>query len=142
MSHFNGVRVFGTGAGNMKDPPAAAELLRWIRRAQHTIEGWLARYGTQSLHEKGSGDVVSVAEIVLFNFFEFLDECYLVDMAKGSGKTVSDPYGNSVVEAWPRIEAFVEKFKSRECVKKDLSNGEMPSDGNLAVMRTWWEKPE
>ena len=82
---------------------------------------------------------VTIADIVLYQFLEFTEDCYGVDMTSGSGEKVRDPYGREVVEAFPKLMEFYAAFKTRNSAVRYAEKGEVASEGPLKNMQTWAE---
>jgi glutathione S-transferase len=136
---WNPVRSFGTAVGPMVIPAASKEMLRWVRRSLMAIETcWKDRTDISSLRRGGDGRV-NMADIVLYQFLEFTDDCYGVDMTRGSGERVTDVYGREVLEAFPRLSEFYEAFKTRDSAVRDVLAGEVASPQVLEKMKTWFE---
>ena len=133
---WNPVRMFGTGAGSMPLPEASKEMIRWVHRPLATIEGWWKDRDFPHLRE-GSETGPSIAEIVLYQFLEFVKDCYLKDMTKGSGEIVKDVYGREVVEKYEKLAEFYVAFRARESTQRDESKGEIPGKDTLKAMSTW-----
>lgn len=131
---WNPVRMFGTNAGTISFPDGAKEMLRWERRALLAIEMYLSE---RSHSSRASSEPVSIAKIVLYQFLEFVKDCYGVDMTIGSGETVEDVYGGDVKEEFPRLREFYLAFAKRESVKRHLEGGEMPGPVPAKAMGTW-----
>ena len=78
-------------------------------------------------------------DIVLYEFLEFTDYCYGVNMTHGSGETFTDVYGRGVKEEFPRLLEFYEAFKTRNSALRDASAGEVASPEVLDKMKTWFK---
>ncbi|KAH7346235.1 hypothetical protein BKA65DRAFT_594778 [Rhexocercosporidium sp. MPI-PUGE-AT-0058] len=132
---WNPVRMFGTGAGTMPYPEGAKEMLRWVYRDLYTVESWFQdRRSFDHLERGGRGP--SVAEIVLYQFFEFTRVCYGVDLlGRVEGEMVVDVYGREVVMRFDRLKEFVRVFGGRESAV--LEEDEKPSKEVLANMSRW-----
>jgi glutathione S-transferase len=109
---WNPVRTFGTAASTMSIPAAAKEMLKWVHRSMATIEGWWADRDFAYLKDPNAQQGPTMAEIVLYQFLEFVDDCYGVDMTVGDGKTQKDAYGREVVEAYPKLQEFFMVFRT------------------------------
>lgn len=133
---WNPVRTYGTGAGTMKIPEAAKEMLRWVRRSLATVERYFQDRDMAELKQGVYGHV-TIADIVLYQFFEFVEDCYGVDMTIGSGEIVKDVYGRDVKEEFPKLVEFYRTFKTRDSAKRDAEKGEVPPDWALAKMKDW-----
>ena len=115
-------------------------MLRWVRRSLMAIETWWQEGDRDmSLLSKGSNGHVTLADIVLYQFLEFTNDCYGVDMTVGSGEEVRDVYGREVVEMFPKLFEFYEAFSTRDSAKRDGSKGEMASGAPLKIMQAWAE---
>lgn len=136
MVAWNSVRTFGTGAGPISIPEASKEMLRWVRRALMTVEGFF-KDRDMSLIEDGKYGHVTMADIVLYNFLEFVDDCYAVDMTIGSGEMTTDVYGREVKEEFPKLIEFYQAFKTRESAKRNADKGDVPSEDTKNMMSTW-----
>lgn len=66
------------------------------------------------------------------SFFEFVEDCYGVDMTIGSGEIVEDVYGREVKEEFPKLVEFFQTFKTRESAKREDEKGEVPPEWALA----------
>lgn len=132
---WNPVRMFGTGAGTMSLPAAAKEMLRWVHRGLWTVEGYLRDVEFSHLKEGGRGP--SIAEIVLFQFLEFVDDCYGVDLTLGSGEMVKDVYGRMVEQKYEKLREFYMIFKKRDSARREEILGEVPGEKTKNAMSTW-----
>lgn len=132
---WNPVRIFGTGAGTMEYPEGAKEMLRWVMRTIAAINKLLEDRDLDYL--KDDEEVVTIADIVLFHFLEFVEYCYGVDLTRGSGAVVKDVYGREAREEYLKVQAFYENFKGRKSVRRDEETGEFAGDDVLGVMRSW-----
>ncbi|KAH8838394.1 hypothetical protein MCOR27_011536 [Pyricularia oryzae] len=140
---WNPVRMFGTAAGTMELPGAAREMLRWVKRALTAVETMLRedREG-QAAHQCSAlmatgGAAVNLADVVLFQFLEFVDDCYGLDITVGSGEVVTDVYGRQVEDSFPMLVEFYAEFKKRDSAKRDEAAGEKPPAQVLAIMTKW-----
>jgi hypothetical protein len=139
-ANWNPVRTFGSGIGTMSIPAASKEMIRWVHRPLATIESWWKDRDFSSLRPgHGGGQGVTIAEIVLYQFLEFTNDCYGVDMTQGSGQTVKDVYGRDVVERYTKIAEFYNAFKTRDSAKRNAQAGEVASEATLKKMQTWAE---
>ncbi|KAL4926901.1 uncharacterized protein BDV17DRAFT_138047 [Aspergillus undulatus] len=153
---WNSIRTFGSGAGTMRIPTAAKEMLGWTHRNLLAIENWFDEHGYSSAslkwdgNDKGNdnddndncchhGRQATIAEIVLFQFFEFTKDCYGIDMTQSSGKKVIDVYGREVVESYPRLERFYEDFSTRPSAKRHAELGDVPHERWAKKMTDWSE---
>lgn len=137
---WNPVRSFGSGAGTQRLPEAALEMLQWVRRGIMSTERWMTEneYQPQDLDwNSGSKRPATIAEVVLFQFFEFTRDCYGVDMTQSSGKQSKDVYGRDVTESYPKLELFFESFMSRPSSLRDGAQGEVPHEKWLKNMTDW-----
>jgi glutathione S-transferase len=141
-SAWNPVRTFGTGAGSMAIPEASKEMIRWIYRPLATIEGWWKDRDFANLRQ-GSETGPVMAEIILYQFLEFVNDCYRKDLTKGSGNTVKDVYGREVVEKYEKLNEFYIAFKKRKSARRDEEAGEVPGKAVLKKMSTWnWDESQ
>lgn len=131
---WNPVRIFGTRAGTMVYPEGAREMFRWVQRTLSTMDSLLADRDLEYLGDDEKS--VTVADIVLFGFLEFVDYCYGVDVTIGSGEDRTDVYGRVVREEYPRLVEFYELFKGRRSARRD-GPGEKASEEVLVRMRAW-----
>ncbi|KAF2172121.1 hypothetical protein M409DRAFT_17361 [Zasmidium cellare ATCC 36951] len=136
MVAWNPVRTFGTGAGPVSIPEASREMLRWVRRALMTVERFF-KDRDMTLLEGGKTLHINMADIVLYNFLEFVDDCYGVDMTIGSGDMVEDVYGRQVTEVFPKLVEFYQAFKTRESAKRDEERGEVAPEYAKSMMSKW-----
>ncbi|KAL1605079.1 hypothetical protein SLS60_004622 [Paraconiothyrium brasiliense] len=129
------VRSFGTAVGTLKYPAGAKEMLRWVKRTVAAVDKLLVDRDLGYL--KDDTKTVSIAEIVLFHFFDFVEYCYGVDLTKGSGAVVKAVYGTETQEEYTRLEEFYRNFKVRESAKRDVEKGELAASDVLKVMQSW-----
>ncbi|EON63548.1 hypothetical protein W97_02776 [Coniosporium apollinis CBS 100218] len=136
---WNPVRMFGSGAGTMSLPAASKEMARWVYRSLATIESWWQEEDRDMarLRQGGGGDV-TVAEIVLYQFLEFVGDCYGRDMTR-EGEVGKDVYGREGTGGFSKIGEFLEAFGTRESARRDSEAGEIASEEVLSKMRTWAE---
>ena len=120
----------------MSIPEASKEMIRWVHRLLATIEGWWKDRDFSYLRQAGESGPV-MAEIVLYQFLEFIHDCYGKDMTKGSGNTVKDVYGREVVEKYEKLDKFYLAFKVRGSAKRNEAAGEVPGEAVLQKMSTW-----
>jgi glutathione S-transferase len=133
---WNPVRTFGTEAGTLRIPEASQEMMRWVRRVLLTIESWFEDSDCSSLRDKGTRGP-NMAEIVLYQFLEFTNDCYGKDMTAGSGDTLVDVYKREVVDQFPKLAEFYKAFKTRPSAIRNEADGEVPSSQVLKAMQTW-----
>lgn len=136
MVAWNPVRTFGTGAGPMSIPEASKEMLRWVRRALMTVERFF-KDRDMTLLQGGKYLHVDMADIALYNFLEFVDDCYGVDITIGSGEMVTDVYGRQVKEEFPKLVEFYQTFRTRDSAKIDADKGDIAPDYAKKMMSTW-----
>ncbi|KAJ0425143.1 hypothetical protein BJY00DRAFT_274856 [Aspergillus carlsbadensis] len=151
---WNPIRTFGSGTGTMRIPAAAREMLGWTRRSLLAIENWFEENGysstdlrwTESENINGNSDQhnegnrqATIAEIVLFQFFDFTRDCYGVDMTRSSGKKVTDVYGREVLERYPRLERFYKDFSTRPSARRLAELGDVPQESWVRSMTDWSE---
>lgn len=137
---WNPVRAFGSGAGPQRFPQAANYMFQWVRRGEMAVERWMAENEYQAADLQwngGSRRPATIAEIVLFQFFEFTRDCYGVDMTESTGEQSKDVYGRDVTDSYPNLKLFYESFLSRPSSLRDAANGEVPSEGVLKNMMDW-----
>lgn len=137
---WNPVRTFGSGAGPIRLPEAAHEMFKWVQRGLLGIERWMNEndYRPEELRwDSENKRDVTIAEIVLFQFFEFTKDCYGVDMTESTGKQIKDAYGRDVVEAYPKLKLFYESFLTRPSARRDPDAGEVPNEKWIKVMTDW-----
>jgi glutathione S-transferase len=133
-SMWNPVRTFGSGAGTMNKPAAVKEMFRWVHQALVTIETWLGE-----CPELLSAARVTMADIVLCQFLEFIVDCYGIDMTKSAsaGQETVDLYNRQVV--FPNLRQFFEAFKVRPSARRDTEAGQVPRKEMLTKKVTWVE---
>ncbi|KAL2794809.1 hypothetical protein BJX66DRAFT_303187 [Aspergillus keveii] len=149
---WNPIRTFGSGTGTMRIHEAAKEMLGWTRRSLLAIENWFEENGYSSAdprweeNKNGNGDEphsgkrqATIAEIVLFQFFDFTHDCYGIDMTRSSGKKVTDVYGREVLESYPRLESFYKDFLTRPSARRDAELGDVPHESWVKSMTDWSE---
>ncbi|KAL3490100.1 hypothetical protein BJX62DRAFT_252155 [Aspergillus germanicus] len=145
---WNPIRTFGSGTGTMRIPAAAKEMLGWTRRSLLAIENWFKEneYSSADLRWVGNGDEqhegkrqATIAEIVLFQFFDFTHDCYGIDMTQSSGKKVTDVYGREVLESYPRLESFYKDFSTRPSARRYAELGDVPHESWVKSMTDWSE---
>lgn len=128
---WNPVRTFGSGAGTMRIPSAAREMVRWTHRTLQAVETFLQD------HPPLRSGQATIAEITLYQFLEFTRDCYGIDMTKGSGETVVDVYGREALQEYPRLTQFCEEFGTRDSARRDADAGEVPGAEVTRRMRDW-----
>jgi len=131
---WNPVRIFGTKAGTIEYPKGAKEMLGWVQRTLSTVDRLLIDRDLEYL--KDDEQSVTVADIVLFGFLEFVDDCYGVDVTVGSGRERTDVYGRAVREDYSRLRECYRSFKGRKSTMRHGS-GETASEEVLERMRAW-----
>jgi hypothetical protein len=153
---WNPIRTFGSRTGTMRIPAAAKEMLRWTRRSLLAIENWFEenRYSSADLRwdenenenidakqreGKGIRRQATIAEIVLFQFFDFTHDCYGIDMTRSSGKKVTDVYGREVLESYPLLERFYKDFLTRPSARRYAERGDVPHESWVKSMTDWSE---
>ncbi|KAI9933651.1 hypothetical protein ASPWEDRAFT_620702 [Aspergillus wentii DTO 134E9] len=139
---WNPVRSFGSGAGPMRVPAAAREMLRWTQRNILSVERWLDEneYCADGLrHGEGEGEqrMATIAEIILFQFFDFTKDCYGIDMTQSSGRTTTDVYGRETVEEYPRLKSFYDAFMTRPSARRHVELGDVPREEWVKAMTDW-----
>ncbi|KAJ9637361.1 hypothetical protein H2199_007648 [Coniosporium tulheliwenetii] len=127
---WNPVRMFGSGAGTMSIPGAAKEMVRWVYRSLATIESWWKEEDRDMapLRQGGEGKL-TIAEIVLYQFLEFVRDCYGRDVTK-EGELGKDVYGREGLKGFEAGGVFV-AFGTRESARRD------PEKGRLLGRRCW-----
>ncbi|KAL2869040.1 uncharacterized protein BJX67DRAFT_348655 [Aspergillus lucknowensis] len=149
---WNPIRIFGSGTGTMRIPAAAKEMLGWTRRNLLAIENWFEENGYSSADLRwdedgnGPGDKpregkrqATIAEIVLFQFFDFTHDCYGIDMTRSAGRKVTDVYGREVLEYYPRLESFYKDFLTRPSARRYVDLGDVPHERWIKSMTDWSE---
>lgn len=140
LTTWNPVRLFGTGLGPMKIPEAASESLQWVHRHLANTETVLARYRPDFEVLKDESVKPSIAEIVLYQFCEFTEEVYGVDVTEGNTKNEGglDVYGRQALEGYPCLRALYKAMRCRESTRLDEGERECASKVIKAGGRTWW----
>lgn len=134
---WNPVRTFGTGAGTMPIPEASKEMMRWIQRTLNTIEMWFQDRDFAEMRHGGTYNP-NMAEIVLYQFLEFIEDCYGKNLTQGSTQKSLDVYGREEISAdYPKLAEFYKAFKTRPSAFRDGKAGEIPGDDALKRMKTW-----
>lgn len=135
---WNPVRAFGTKAGCLEYPQGAKEMLRWVHRTLAAVDRLLAERDLDILR-RDEAETVSIADIVLFHYLDFIDVCYGVNLTKGSGETKTDVYGRTVKEEYHNLLVFYENFQTRKSAKRNADIGEYPGEAALEAMTTWYD---
>ncbi|KAH6672486.1 hypothetical protein B0J14DRAFT_668802 [Halenospora varia] len=136
---WNPVRTFGTKATTFPHPipEAAKEMLKWVYRPLYTIESWWNEENRTFEHLKDGGGGPSVGEIVLYQFLEFVRDCYGVNLIGGSGDE-KDVYGRERGgRTLGKIGEFFELFGKRESVRRDPEKSEVASEMVLSAMKNF-----
>ncbi|KAJ5220263.1 hypothetical protein N7468_009467 [Penicillium chermesinum] len=139
---WNPVRLFGSGAGTQRIPAAANETLQWVRRNLMNIENWMEEneYDPTDLRwDSGSKRPATIAEITLFQFFEFTRDCYGVDMTEFAGGQSKDVYGRDAKQESPNLKLFFKSFLSRPGSAREADKGEVPPEKLVKAMTDWSE---
>lgn len=137
---WNPVRLFGTGAGPVSIPLAAHESLRWVMRSLATIERWWREEGKDmSQFKQGAYGNVTTAEVSFYCFLEFIQDCYGVDLTKGSGQEKEDVYGRIVKEDFPKLKEFFQEFGRRESAVRLEEEGDLVAEMPKRNMMAWAE---
>ncbi|KAL4968645.1 uncharacterized protein BDV14DRAFT_167486 [Aspergillus stella-maris] len=138
----------------MRIPDAAREMLGWLHRNILGIETWFEEHGYDSSdlnvnasqadnneNKNKEGRQATIAEITLYQFFDFTYDCYGIDMTlgSGSGEKVIDVYGREVVQEYPRLKKFYEDFKTRPSARRIEEEGDAPSEQWVKSMTDWSE---
>lgn len=126
---WNPVRTFSSGVGTQKIPHAAKDWLGTARLV--AIEQWLQtenlthnKKGLQST-SSATGQI-TFAKIVLYQFLEFTEDCYDVDMAKSGGiPHTKDVYNRIVSHDYPLLSGFYREFCRRLSAWRDPDVGEV-----------------
>lgn len=140
---WNPVRLFGSSLGSVKIPEAARESVRWTYRHLAGVERILATSPRakdfDSLRDEENGHP-TIAEIILYQFLEFTDEVYGVDVTKGNTvDKAKDVYGREVTVGYPALKAFYQAFKTRSSAQLSSEDGTRPVQKIQEAGRTWWE---
>jgi hypothetical protein len=137
---WNPVRTFGSGAGvkNLQIPAASKEMVKWVKRTLKTIERWWNEESrdVDALREGGVGKV-TMADIVLYQFLEFIRTCYGVDLLVGSGERYKDVYGREQEEKYEKLKGFVEAMDTRKSVGRKEEDKEVPGPVPHTAMTMW-----
>lgn len=116
-TNWNPVRTFGSGAGNMSIPVAPKKVIQMgpptVGNGPELVEG--ARLLIPEPRPRRPYDDW---EILLYQFLEFIKDCYGVDMTQGPGQTIKDVYGRDVVERYTKIAEFYNAFKTRHTARR------------------------
>ncbi|KAJ5633493.1 hypothetical protein N7528_001335 [Penicillium herquei] len=136
---WNSIRIFGSGAGTIRLPGAAHEMFKWLQRGLLGIERWMEEndYRPEEVRWDGNKRDITIAEIVLFQFFEFAKDCYGVDMTESTGGMIKDAYGRDVRDTYPRLKLFYDSFLTRPSARRDANMGEMPPQHWVKNMTDW-----
>lgn len=149
LAGWNPVRMFGSGAGvkELQNAAASKEMAKWTKRSLTTIEWWWTEEDRdlESLTEAGTGKV-TMADIVLYQFLEFIRTCYGVDLLVGGGDKYKDMYGREQEQSFVRLKVFMAAMDSRKSVLRSTEDKEVPGPKPLAIMTTWidgvWKEEE
>ncbi len=136
--NWNAVRLFGTGAGPVSIPVAAKESLRWVKRSLDLLNQWWADRD-MSVIRKDSGGQITMADIVIYQFLDFIRTCYGKDLTIGSGERTKDVYGREVEEKYDKLKEFFDAFETRDSARRVQDWGEMPGEASRKVMTDWAE---
>lgn len=90
-----------------------------------------------SVFHQGVHGHVTLAEISLFSFLEFIRDGYGVDLTRGSGEERQDVYGRIVREEFPKLRAFFENFSGRDSAVRSELTGDVISEEHRRNMMTW-----
>lgn len=163
------VRTFGSGASSMERPQCACEMFRWVSRVLAAVDRYIGVDISAEAEAEVEGEAatatrppdalahedthVSVADIVLYQFLDFVHQCYRVDVtagrsrgqAQGQGQEQDDwvkvVYGRPVHEVYPNLATFYAAFSKRRSGRREGGEvGEVPSEDVLAKMRFWYEE--
>jgi glutathione S-transferase len=137
---WNPVRTFGSGAG-VKDLHNAAmskEMAKWTKRPLTAVERWWkeGKRDVESLKEGGEGKV-TMADVVLYQFLEFVRTCYGIDLLVSTGENSQDVYGRKQEEGFEKLRAFMAAMDTRSSVARRAEYGEVPGSMALQAMSTW-----
>lgn len=135
---WNPVRTFGTGAGipHLLNAEASKEMAKWTKHTLTTIERWWVEEDRNADALKvGSGGKVTMGDIVLYQFIEFVRTCYGVNLLMGSGEKYTDVYGREQEERFEKLNAFMNAMDTRESVVRE--GREVPSLLALGKMTEW-----
>lgn len=135
---WNPVRTFGTGVGvpRLLNAEASKEMAKWTKRTLTTIERWWSADDRNvDALKAGGGRNVTVGDIVLYQFIEFVRTCYGVNLLAGNGEKYSDVYGREQEERFEKLNAFVNAMDTRKSVVRE--GMEVPSLLALGKMTDW-----
>ncbi len=144
---WNPVRMFGSGAGapHLHNAEASKEMAKWTKRTLTTVERWWVEddRDVAALEEGGTGKV-TMADIVLYQFIEFIRTCYGVNLLLGGGEKYKDVYGREQEEKFGKLNAFMNAVVTRQSVVR--AGREVPSSFALGNMTKWvdgvWREEE
>ena len=144
---WNPVRMFGTGAGtpHLHNAEASKEMAKWTKRTLTTIERWWneGNRDVAALKEGGEGQV-TMGDIVLYQFIEFIRACYGVNLLVGTGEKYKDVYGREQEEKFEKLNAFMNAMDTRKSVVRE--GREVPGSFPLGNMTKWvdgvWNEEE
>lgn len=137
---WNPVRTFGSGAGvkEVHNAAASKEMAKWTKRSLTSIERWWNEDGrdVESLKEGGTGNV-TMADLVLYQFLDFVRSCYGVNLLVSTGDNTRDVYGRQQEESFEKLSAFMAAMSTRSSVIRKEEEGEVPGLMPLKAMTTW-----
>lgn len=137
---WNPVRIFGSGAGvkGLQNAEASKEMSKWTKRSLTAVERWWHEEGrdVESLKEGGK-ELVTMADIVLYQFLDFVQTCYGVNLLVSTGDNSKDVYGRKQEEGFGKLTAFMKAMNTRSSVLRRKEEGELPGLTPLKAMTTW-----
>jgi glutathione S-transferase len=140
LATWNPVRTFGSGAGvkDLHNAAVSKEMAKWTKRPLTAVEQWWKEEARnlESLKEGGEGKV-TMADVVLYQFLEFVRTCYGIDLLISTGENSKDVYGRQQEEGFEKLRAFMAAMDSRSSVARRAEYGEIPSSIVLEAMSTW-----
>ena len=144
---WNAVRIFGTGAGvpHLLNAEASKEMAQWTKRTLTTIERlWVEEDRNVGALKAGGGEKVTMGDVVLYQFIDFVRTCYGVNLLMGSGEKYTDVYGREQEEMFEKLNVFMKAMDTRESVMR--GDREMPGLLALGKMTDWvngiWKEVE
>ncbi|KAJ5724857.1 hypothetical protein N7493_006585 [Penicillium malachiteum] len=99
-------------------------MFKWLQRGRPGSERWMENeYRPEEVRwDREKKRDVTIAEAVLFQFFEFAQDCYSVDMTESTGGMIKDAL-DVTCKIYPRLKLFYESFLTRPSTKRDASMG-------------------
>jgi glutathione S-transferase len=137
---WNPVRTFGSGAGvkELHNAAVSKEMVKWTKRPLTAVEQWWKEEerDVNNLKEGGQGKV-TMADVVLYQFLEFVRTCYGIDLLVSTGENSRDVYGRRQTEGFEKLRAFKSAMDTRSSVARRAEYGEVPGSLALQAMSTW-----